>query len=90
MLTNDPWMGVPSQQRRRHWEIFRRLVLEPGSGDIRTIFRRLRRIRRAAGWRLDWATKNAAACSDVLALLYALLEFFDPQRHAVVGATEGC
>jgi hypothetical protein len=58
----------------------RRPVLEPGSGEIRTIFRRERRIRirRAAGWHLDWATKIAAACSDVLALLYTLMEFSTP------------
>ncbi len=91
MLADDPWVGVPSPQRRLHWKILRRLVLEPGSGENRTIFRRERRIRirMAAGWHPDWATKIAAACSDVLALLFTLLECFRPPPTCCYGRYSG-
>ncbi len=41
-LTEDSWVGVPSRQRRRHWEALRGMVLARAVDDIITVLRRVR------------------------------------------------
>jgi hypothetical protein len=74
LITEDPWVGVPSHQVRRHWEVTRRLVLEVATDDVRDILRRVQKSRRAAGWRPCRVMELDAALQDVRGLLYLLVE----------------
>jgi hypothetical protein len=92
MLVDNPWVGVLSHHSHRHWEVLRRLVLEPSVGEVLAIFRRVRWVRRASGWRPDRATVVAAASSDALSLLYQLVDaamLTDMLRWALQNVHEG-
>jgi hypothetical protein len=73
-LAEDPWVGVPSRQRRRHWEVICQLMLEPAVSDVRRTLCRVRRARMAVDWRPDRKTTVAAAANNARALLYLLVE----------------
>jgi hypothetical protein len=73
-LCDDPWVGKPSRQRRRHWEVLRRLVLEWAHNEVRMNLCRLRHMRRACGWLPHREMEVAAARSDALAFLHLLVE----------------
>ncbi len=74
LITEDSWVGIPSHQVRRHWEVTRRLVLEVATDDVRDILLRVRKSRRAAGWRPCRVIELDAALQDVRGLLYLLVE----------------
>jgi hypothetical protein len=91
-ITEDSWVGAPSHQVRRHWEVTRRLVLEVATNDVRDILRRVRKSRRAAGWRPCRAMELDAALQDVRGLLYLLVEVGVPtpmKLWALTRAAEG-
>jgi hypothetical protein len=74
MLCDNPWVGEPSRQRRRHWEVLRCLVLERVHSQVLMILCRLRRVRRACSWLPNREMVLAAARSDTLAFLHLLVE----------------
>ena len=68
------------------------MVLEVATDDVRDIFRRVRKSRRAAGWRPCWAMELDAALQDVRGLLYLLVEVGVPtpmKLWALTRAAEG-
>ncbi len=73
-LSDDSWVGVPSRQRRRHWEVVRRLVLERATDDVLAVTRRIRACRRTNGWRPCRGMEVAAAEQDVYELIYLLVD----------------
>ena len=73
-LTEDSWVGVPSRQRRLHWEALRGMVLARAVDDIITVLRRVRHSRRAVGWRPCRVMELAAAQQDVREIMYLLLD----------------
>ncbi len=91
-LCEDPWIGEPSRQRRQYWEVTRRLVFEPALSEVRALLRRLRRMRRTAGWRPHRQLEIAAARYDALALLYMLVDSgvpTDMKRWSLQRAVDG-
>jgi hypothetical protein len=78
LITEDSWVGVPSHQVRRHWEVTRRLVLEVATDDVRDILCRVWKSMRAAGWRPCRVMELDAALQDVRGLLYCWLKCGSP------------
>jgi hypothetical protein len=74
MLTDDSWVGVPSRQRSRHWEVVRRLVLERATDDVLAVMRWIRACRRTIGWCLCQAMEVAGAEQDVYEIIYLLVD----------------
>jgi hypothetical protein len=56
---------VPSRQRRRHWEVVRRLVLERATDDVLAVMPRIRACR---------AMEVAATEQDVFEMIYLLVD----------------
>jgi hypothetical protein len=73
-LTDDFWVGVPSRQCRRHWEVVRRLVLERTTDDVLAVTRRIRACQRTNGWRPCRAMEVAGAEQDVYEIIYLLVD----------------
>jgi hypothetical protein len=74
MLTEDSWVDVPSHQRRRHWEVVRRLDLERATDDVLAMTRQIRACRCTNGWRPCRAIDTAEAEQDVWELIYLLVD----------------
>jgi hypothetical protein len=73
-LTDDSWVGVPSRQRRCHWEVVRWLVLKRATDDMLAVTRRIRTCRRTNGWRPCRAMEVAGAEQDVYEIIYLLVD----------------
>jgi hypothetical protein len=52
-------------QPRRHWEVIRRLVLEPAVSDVRQASRQVRQARKVVGWRQDRGSSQRCAGSPL-------------------------
>ncbi len=73
-LADDSWVGVPSRQRRHHWEALRGMVLARAVDYVVAVLRRVRHSRRAVGWRPCRVMELAAAQQDVREVMYLLLD----------------
>jgi hypothetical protein len=58
-------VAVPSRQPRRHWEVIRRLLIEPAVSDMRRALRQVRQARKVVGSRQDRGSGQRCAGSPL-------------------------